>query len=139
NGYSNILFETEMSYNPFIVTRSLKGGGSIYGVGVALKVLPNIINLNNSKYLKRVYGKLGIKPPLAFEGDNKHMNNIELEMGSMFYLGQRGQNSISPLNLSSSVNMELMNIEDDKMQIRDGMFSSYISNMDSLGQQPRTA
>ncbi|MGL5051026.1 MAG: portal protein [Fusobacteriaceae bacterium] len=139
NGFDEELTRVELKYNPFVVCRAIKSGSSIWGNGVLVNVLPNIRNLNNSKYLKRVVGKAGIKPALAFEGDQEHYGKINFELGKMFYMGQRGVNSITPINIANDVNIELMNIEDDIKQIRDGMFSSYISNLDMGGVQPKSS
>jgi hypothetical protein len=137
NGMSELIYETEIDYNPFVVCRTLKTGNSIWGNGVVINILANATNLNNSKYLKRVMGKATIKPALAYEGDPKQMKRFNIELGKMFYLGARGQNAINPVNLMGNANVELMNIQDDMQQIREGMFSSYISQME--GVQPRTA
>lgn len=139
NGFDEEIFRTELEYNPFVVCRALKTGSSIWGTGVLINVLPNIRNLNNSKYLKRVIGKASIKPPIAFTGEQEHFNKINFELGKMMYLGEIGRNRVEPVNLVGNTNIELMNIEDDLRQIRDGMFSSYISNLDMGGVQPKSA
>lgn len=138
SGFSEELYRTELGYNPFMVCRTLKTGNSIWGNGVVINVLPNVVNLNDAVYKRRVAGQASIKPALAFEGDPKMMQRMNIELGKMIYLGARGQNAINPLNLVGNINVELMNIESDLAQIREGMFSSYISNI-GQGVQPKTA
>lgn len=138
-GFDTELYKVEdLTYNPFVVCRTVKVGNSIWGAGVVINVLPNVVNVNNAKYQKRVAGKAGIKPALAYEGDPKHMTRFNIELGKMFYLGARGQNTINPLNLTGNINVELMNIQEDLEQIKEGMFSSYISNI-GQGIQPKSA
>ncbi len=123
---NEILYETELNYCPIIITRGLKTTDSQWGIGSALKCLPNIVNLNDSKYVKRIAGRSLIKPPMLFEGNVKDLADINIELGKIAYLGQRGQNNITPLNVMGNANIEFSNIEEDKEQIREAFFATYI-------------
>lgn len=138
DGFSEIYLEEDLPYCPLIVCRNLKDSNNQYGVGPAVKALPNIVNNNDTVYSLKVYGKTKITPPLMYEGNKKDYEALDIVLGQLSYLGPGGQSKISSFSTSGDPNAELMNSAKDIQAIKDIFFSSYIYQGMNTG-NPATA
>lgn len=137
--FTEIYFENkDMGYFPLIICRGEKYSNNIWGIGPAIKALPNIVNNNETVYNIKLNTHAKQKPPLFFEGMKEDFKNFNFALGKLNYLGNANTNRISNLPNMSDLNPALMDSEKDRQAIRDIFFSSYITK--DLGNgNPRTA
>lgn len=126
-----IYVERDLTYNPFIVTRYMKfTDGSVWGYGAANQCLSSIINANLSAWLKRGYGKLGIKSPQLLWATDQAMDEIQrtkIQLGKWHYMGNPGESMVQPFQPSVNPQAEFIALEDDQMNIGEAFFESFIT------------
>jgi hypothetical protein len=122
---SKILLTRQYKTNPFLVLRWAKAAGEPYGRGVAMKAFNDIKSLNLvMEYSLRALA-YQVPPLLVGEDAMIDVDEFQLTPFSLNVVPDT-QNSIVPLNLNTSYDIQGYKIEELTMNIKQAMFGNTI-------------
>ena len=123
--FTEVLYEKELEYNPFIVFRWDTSLTNSYGVGVGMYLVDEFKKLELFKKLHRESAELLVHPPLMYTGTIAYMHKMSFSAGSVSYAGEsREINDIRPVGLGT----QLLPIEGEIAKTEAIIRDAYISN-----------
>jgi hypothetical protein len=131
--FGKVLFEEELIYNPYVVSRSNVEPNGIYGIGLGVYALESFRDLRYFNQLRKDNAELLIKPPLKAIGDKALIHNVNYAPGKLNYggsgsvdpkTGQANSFMLEPINTS----LTYLPIAEQIMKLEEDIKDIFISN-----------
>lgn len=120
--FEEMLFEGELSYNPYTVFRWKINSSNPWGIGIGLENLDLFKELKDLKEKRKKHADKIVSPPLNFYGNIDLINKVSLKSGAKNYGGSGiggDKYGVEPINIGTNLLPVEKDIEQIKQEIRE--------------------